>query len=109
MEDRRHTEERAIRLGYQHVESVLDLHRIGLCVALCVPVAGEERGRRHVHAGVGALSREDRRDQQLEGVAMAQLAPRVRVELPQPTDDGERSLATNLEGVACHPGLSGAL
>ena len=42
-------------------------------------ILGEEGGRDQVHANIGALSREDRRYQQLERVPMVQRTSHVRV------------------------------
>ena len=50
-------------------------------------VAGEQRRRDHVDAGVRRLRRQDRRRQQLERVAVVELADRVRVRLGEPPGD----------------------
>ena len=55
--------------------------------------AREERGRRAVHAGVGALRREDHRDEQLEVVLELERDPDVRHGAREPVDDLDRARA----------------
>ena len=55
-----------------------------------VRVAGEQRRRHDVDAGVGGLRRQDRRGEQLERVAVVELADRVGVLLRQPRGDRAR-------------------
>ena len=56
-----------------------------------VGIPGEQRGRHHVHALVGALRRQDRRDEQLVRVRVVQRAVRVGIELREQLDDGARA------------------
>ena len=54
------------------------------------PVAREERGRRAVHADVGALRREDHRDEQLEVVPELERDAHVRHRAREPVHDLRR-------------------
>ena len=56
-----------------------------------VGIPREQRGRHHVDALVGALRRQDRRDQQLVRVRVLQRAVRVGIELRERFHDGARA------------------
>ena len=57
----------------------LELRRRRLRERARVGIALEQRRRDQVHALIGRLRREDRRDQQLEGVAVVELGVGVRM------------------------------
>jgi hypothetical protein len=63
--------------GLEH--EAFDVGRVGAAQGARVGIPGEEGRRDHVHALVGRLRREDRGDEQLEGVSMVQLGIGVRV------------------------------
>jgi hypothetical protein len=68
-------------------DHVLELERFGLGERTRVGIACEERRRHHVDAGIGALRREDRRDEQLQRRLVQQGAVGVRVSRLEPRDD----------------------
>ena len=54
----------------------------------------EEPRRDHVHALVGALSTQNRRDQKLEWIFEVQLAMRIRINLPEALHQSEHAFAS---------------
>ncbi|MEY2969432.1 MAG: hypothetical protein RIQ64_2059 [Actinomycetota bacterium] len=63
---------RCIETGRTH--EFLDARHVGVSKVIGRREFGEQRGRHHVHAGIGALCRKDRGGEQFEGVAVIEFA-----------------------------------
>ena len=84
---------RFVPVKSRRADEVLQIGRVGTGHASRIGVFFEQRGCDHVHAHVGALRGENRRDEKFERVAVNEFAVRVGIGPPQNAQDVVRAFA----------------